>query len=105
LLGVAGHRVLKAADGREGVDVFQNAAAEIDLVLLDLTMPKLDGVQAFREIRQIRADVPIIIASGYSEHDTLRRFGDDRPSAFLQKPYMSDVLLRHISELVKKDAP
>ena len=64
-------------------------------------MPKLDGVQAFREMREIRADIPIIIASGYSEQDILQRFGDDRPSAFLQKPYTSEALLRHVGELVK----
>jgi len=100
-LALSGYRVLTAADGLEGVNAFQSAPSTIALVLLDLSMPNMDGVQAFREIRRIRPDVPVIIASGYSEQDTLKRFGSDRPSGFLQKPYMRETLLKHVATLVK----
>jgi CheY-like chemotaxis protein len=100
-LSMSGFAVLTATDGQEGVSAFRKSASTIDLVLLDLTMPKLDGVQAFREIRQLRPDVPVIIASGYNEHETLQRFGTDQPSGFLQKPYMRDTLLGHVSTWVK----
>ena len=97
----SGYRVLTASDGKEGVDAFRSDPSAIDLVLMDLTMPKMDGVQAFREICQIRPEIPVIIASGYSEQDTLHRFGPDCPSGFLQKPYMRETLLKQISLFVK----
>ncbi len=82
-----GFRVLSASDGQEGVDMFRQHADEIDLVLLDMTMPRLSGEEAFRQIRDVRADVKIVLCSGYSEQDATSRFSEEGLAGFVQKPF------------------
>jgi DNA-binding NtrC family response regulator len=55
-------------------------------VILDLTMPKMDGVAAFGEISRIRPDVRVILSSGYGQQEAIRRFGGQGLSGFIQKP-------------------
>jgi PAS domain S-box-containing protein len=98
MLEAAGYRVLTAADGREGVGVFRQHCDEISLVLLDMTMPHMDGKAAFREMRSIRSDVWVILSSGYNEPDATRQFADNGLTGFIQKPYRSATLLTKIQE-------
>ncbi len=98
MLEAAGYRVLTAADGREGVSVFRQHCEEISLVLLDMTMPHMDGKEAFREMRLIRSDVWVILSSGYNELDATRQFADNGLTGFIQKPYRSSTLLTKIQE-------
>ncbi|MCX7010232.1 MAG: response regulator, partial [Kiritimatiellaeota bacterium] len=83
----AGYQVLTAMNGEEGIAVFRRDPAAVALVLMDLEMPKMGGAQAFREIRRLRPEVPVIITSGYAAEDLFRQFGADQPSGFLGKPY------------------
>ncbi|HMP72550.1 MAG TPA: ATP-binding protein [Kiritimatiellia bacterium] len=87
-----GYTVLLAADGREGVEVFTPNRHRIDAVILDLTMPHLNGEQAFKAIREIDQSVPVIMASGYSKDELSERLGITGLSAFIQKPYTTDAL-------------
>ena len=96
-----GLRVLSAADGREAVNVFRQAAGRIDCVLLDLTMPHMDGHEAFREMRAIRPEVPVILSSGYSEHDVTRRFAGVERIAFIEKPYTRGTLIAALRKLME----
>ena len=98
MLEAASYRVLTAADGREGVGVFRQHCDEISLVLLDMTMPHMDGKEAFHEIRSIRSDVWVILSSGYNELDAMRHFADNGLTGFIQKPYRSATLLTKIQE-------
>jgi len=82
-----GCSVLVAGDGREGVEVFRSHVELIDAVIVDLTLPHLDGEQAFREIRQIRPDAPVIVISGYNDERTTRRLADAGLAGFLRKPF------------------
>ena len=82
-----GFDVLTALDGREAVEVFREHADEIVCVLLDLTMPHLDGEQAFREIRRIRSDTRVVLCSGYNMQDATQHFAGKGLAGFLQKPY------------------
>ena len=88
-----GCRTLQAGDGQEGVDVFRRQPEAIDLILLDLTMPVMDGEEAFRIIRSIRPDARIIVTSGYNRQDTTTRFAGRAISGFLQKPWTAKDLL------------
>jgi len=85
--------VLCASDGREGIELFRKMAHEIRLVLLDRTMPQTSGEQAFREMRRIQPQVPILLISGYSEERALSRFGEQGLAGFLQKPFLPEALI------------
>jgi signal transduction histidine kinase/CheY-like chemotaxis protein len=82
-----GFTALTAADGWEAVAVFREHAATIGAVLLDLTMPNMDGATTARELRQIRPDVRIVLTSGYTAEEATRQFTDRDLVGFLQKPY------------------
>jgi CheY-like chemotaxis protein len=82
-----GCRVLVARDGREAVDVFRTHARTIDAVLIDLTLPRLSGDQAAREIQRIRADAPLILMSGCGEERVTREVAEAGRAAFLRKPF------------------
>ena len=82
-----GFTVLTAADGMQAVDLYRERGKEIDLVLLDLTMPNMDGARAFDELRRLDPDVRIVLASGYSLEDVALRFEGKGLDGVLQKPY------------------
>jgi len=74
MLERVGFTVLTAEDGRQAVEIFQRGSAEVDLVILDLTMPHLDGEACFRELRMIKPAVKVILSSGYNEQDVVNLF-------------------------------
>ena len=87
ILERSGYKVLVAGDGREAVEVFRQHADTITVILLDMTRPVMSGVEAFRRLRAIRADVPIVVSTGYSEVATRELFGAGAKVGFVQKPY------------------
>lgn len=96
LLEALGFKVLTAGDGREAIERFQAEQNSISAVILDLTMPHVSGAEAFRELRQIRSDLPILITSGYAEEDIVGQFKDSGPVSFIQKPYRGSELLSRL---------
>jgi PAS domain S-box-containing protein len=82
-----GYKTVAAADAREGLAIFAEQADRIAFVLLDLTMPNMDGEQALQELRRIRPGARVLLCSGYDEVDVSRRFSDSELAGFLQKPY------------------
>jgi PAS domain S-box-containing protein len=93
-----GFRVLLARDGEEAVASLR-AHPEVGCVILDLTMPGLDGVEAFRALRQIRAEVPIVLSSGYSEQEVTTRFRGEKLAGYLQKPYQLEAIQRIMASI------
>jgi PAS domain S-box-containing protein len=86
-LEAMGLRVLTAKDGEEALATFEAHRAAIDLVLLDLSMPHMDGREAFLRLRALRADLPILLCSGFGDRDALLGLLEDGPAGFLPKPY------------------
>ena len=80
------------SDGREAVEVFRVEPARFDLVLLDLTMPHMDGEQTFTELRRLRPDVRVVLMSGFNAQEALLRFPGKGLASFLQKPFSIDDL-------------
>ena len=101
MLKMCGFDVLVALDGREATDLFRHHSAEIVLVLLDLTMPQLDGEETLRELRRIRPDLKAVLSSGYSEQDVTDRFGGKGLARFIQKPYRPGQLIAVVREVLK----
>ena len=95
-----GFQVLLAEDGRQGIEVFRGRAAEIAAVLLDMTMPDMSGDQVFAEMQAIRPDVRVILASGFSQQDTVPRFGASGLAEFIQKPYRPGELLDKLRQVL-----
>jgi CheY-like chemotaxis protein len=97
-----GFTALMAADGLEGVAVFRSHAEEIVAVVLDMTMPHLNGIEAFQQMRRIKSDVHVILMSGYNEEDATSQFAGRGLAGFLHKPFRWEELgekLRLITEL------
>jgi CheY-like chemotaxis protein len=92
-----GLKVLMAANGAEAVDLFRRRAAEIDCVLLDLSMPHMDGLAAMAELMRIRPTARVILSSGYDEQESVRRVPGGAV-AFIQKPYTLDNLRKVLEE-------
>lgn len=99
MLKELGFDVLTALDGREALDVFREHQDKICYVILDLTMPRLDGEQTFRELRQIQPDVKVVMSSGYNEQEVTQRFVGKGLAGFIQKPYKLSTLRSVISNL------
>jgi len=87
-----GFDTLTAQDGEEGVSVFSAHQDDISAVLLDMTMPKMNGEDCFRELRALQPDVTVILSSGYNEQDATNRFAGKGLAGFIQKPYRAEAL-------------
>jgi len=82
-----GYRAVGATDGLEAIQVIQANPGSIACVLLDLTMPRMDGADTLRELRKIASGLPVILCSGYQSQALRERFADDGLAGFVQKPY------------------
>gem|GEM_PF-945901 len=99
VLTLGGYTVETAADGAEALEMLGKNPEKYTAVLLDLTMPGMDGTEAFAGIRRIAPALPIIISSGYSESNTSSEALAGR-AGFLQKPYAGDELLDCVNGVI-----
>ncbi len=93
-----GCKVVTCEDGAEAIELFRRDPDRFDAVLLDLTMPHMDGDACYRELRRIRPDVRVILSSGYNEAELVARFAGKGLAGFMQKPYRIDTLAEKIGE-------
>jgi CheY-like chemotaxis protein len=87
VLEALGCRAVAAPDGTVGVEMARDRMQQFDLVILDLTMPLMDGVQTLQELRRLHTDLPVILMSGFAEAHARARFGEHGLAGFLQKPF------------------
>ena len=106
LLRRLGFEVLAARDGAEAITTFRSESARIDAVLLDLSMPRMDGLATLKELRRIDPRVPVVLTSGYG---STRLDGDaaggEGPDAVLAKPYGMDRLLETLHTVMRRRVP
>ncbi len=98
MLQELGFATITASDGREALEVFRSNPG-VDFVILDLTMPQMDGGQCFLELRRIKPDLQVIISSGYNEQEVTQKFAGAGLAGFIQKPYTLSALKEVISSL------
>jgi len=103
ILEDVGFSVLTANDGEDGVRVFGEHQSQIRAVLLDMTMPRLNGSEAFREIRMIDPDVKVVLSSGYNEQDATNRFAGKGLAGFIQKPYAPEALQTMMLDILSEE--
>ncbi|MFC1751063.1 response regulator [Pseudomonadota bacterium] len=96
-----GCKVYQAEDGESGLEIFRALSDEIDLVLVDVMMPKMNGDELLAEIRKINTSVPVVMTSGF-DRDSLsaKGLGNDA-DGILEKPILSKALLDVIGSLIK----
>jgi signal transduction histidine kinase/CheY-like chemotaxis protein len=97
-----GFTVYAAEDGKQGVELAVKHITELQVVLLDMTMPVMSGEEAFRSLRLIKPDLNIILSSGYTEAETMRHFTSKGLAGFLQKPYTVQALTQKIADVCSR---
>jgi PAS domain S-box-containing protein len=96
MLEMLGFDVLTAVDGIDAVELFRRRKDEVELILLDITMPRMGGQEAFEKIKEIKGDAIIILSSGYEEQEVVNRFAGQGPAGFIHKPYQFETLKKMV---------
>ena len=102
ILKNAGFQAIAVEDGLAAVATLKRRRGEVSAVLLDMTMPHLDGPQTLLELRRLEPDLRVVFISGYSKQEVTRRLGRE-PEAFVQKPFPGDALPRAIAGVLDRD--
>jgi len=104
ILEKSGFTVMTATDGGDAIRIFRRHAADVAAVVLDLTMPVMNGEETAAALQDIRAGVPIILSSGFSEQELAGRFAGKGLAGFLKKPYepgeLTGILRKALEESV-----
>ncbi len=100
MLEYLGFCVLTASDGRQALDTLRSHLSDVACVILDLTMPTMDGEETFREMRRLAPDLKVILSSGYNEQTVIQRWVGDGLAGFIQKPYELLTLERTLKKIL-----
>lgn len=92
--------VIEAADGFEGVELFHQHASTIRCAIIDLSMPRMDGMTAFRKIQTLSKNTPVIISSGFSEEDASQNYTGQGVAGFIAKPFSIDKLRNELERVL-----
>jgi CheY-like chemotaxis protein len=96
-----GFRVMTAVDGREALELYKKHGREIRLVVLDMTMPHMDGEACFLALRELNPDAKVVLTSGYSEQEVVAHFVGKGLAGFVQKPYKMGLFLEKIRDILQ----
>ena len=104
ILQRAGFQVVEAADGPEALELFMASPDAYDAVVLDLTLPTMDGKTVLRDLRARRPDLPVVLCSGWSADEVADGLGAMRRIMFLQKPFTARAMLDALVEVTRPTA-
>ena len=96
ILVEAGYNVICAQSGPECLELFRAAPEKFDLVLLDFTMPLMNGDEVFRRLRHIRPDLPVVLCAGFIHQEKLDRLLEEGLAGLLRKPIAPDEIVNHV---------
>lgn len=96
VLADEGYRVIIAKDGFQAIEIYRRLKEQISLVILDFTMPVMDGADVFNELLLINPKVPVVLSSGFAEQDRLRGMLSRGLRGFIPKPYTQQKLLTQV---------
>jgi two-component system cell cycle sensor histidine kinase/response regulator CckA len=103
ILAAKGYRVMTAKDGEEAVEVYSEHRNHIDMVLMDMGLPKLSGAEALKRLKEINPKVKVIFASGYIDPHIKSEVLKAGVKHFVQKPYIPQEVLQHIRKVIDSD--
>jgi len=96
-----GYNVLEANSGDTALDMFKDGAKDVDLLITDVVMPRVDGPTLVKEIRGSHPDLKVIFISGYTEDAFRKRVGEEPEIHFLQKPFSLKQLAGKVKEVLE----
>lgn len=99
MLNCLGYSVISATTGKEALEKARRES-DIDLVVLDMVMPEMNGVEMFKQLRMIRSDLKILLSSGYNRQEDVEELLDLKTSAFIQKPYDINLLSEKLNAMM-----
>jgi len=97
-----GYDVVTAENGRQGLEIFRQKSKDIDLVLLDKTMPDLDGEETYRAMKALEPGLVAILTSGYQETEVTSHFLSHELAGFVQKPYLPETLAFKVKQALER---
>ncbi len=103
MLTSLGYEVVLAESGQEAVDYYKIHGVEIDLVVLDLTMPVMGGLICFRELRNLDPEVKVVVATGHALNGAAQTVLDEGALRFIQKPFVKAELSEAVTEALAGD--
>ena len=101
ILTELGYRVFNACNGRQALDIYQEKGAEIDLVILDMIMPEMNGAEVFTELKKLNPKVKVLLASGYSVEGQAAKIMALGCNGFIQKPFSLELLSNKINGIIR----
>ncbi len=93
-------QVLQAVDGQQALEIWAKNRHEIRLAMIDLTMPRMDGIETFQQLQKQDPDLPIIIMSGFTQHELRDIPNENKSVIFLRKPFSFEQLVAHLHRLI-----
>jgi CheY-like chemotaxis protein len=103
MLEELGYSVRCASNGKEAVDLFRGHKDSIDLVILDVIMPEMSGIEAFHQLKRINENCPVILCSGFTRDEDLVDLKNAGLFGIIRKPFDLSVLKREIDMALYKD--
>ena len=105
MVRIAGFEPVLGCDGQDGVDIFRSSPYDFAVVILDLTMPRLNGHEALDQMLALRPDLPAIVISGFSEKEINARVSARPQTVVMQKPFEAEDLRERLRVLLTSSAP
>jgi CheY-like chemotaxis protein len=99
-----GYRTMVSYDGVAAVDLYRESWQKINLVVLDMAMPKMGGRETFYALREINPDVAVLLTSGYSINDEVQELLEAGANGFIQKPFWKNEFSRVVAESLPRRA-
>lgn len=103
IISALGYRVLNAGNGEQALEIYRERGEEIDLVILDMIMPEMNGAEVFAKLRDINPEVRVLLASGYSVEGQAARIMAQGCNGFIQKPFTLELLSTKIDEILRRE--
>ena len=100
ILNLDGYKVLQATSGEDALRQLQRNTGGLDLALLDVIMPGMNGIELAKRIQAIYPHTPIILMTGYGPHEIARVVGDNNPYRIIWKPFKADSLRRMVENVI-----